>query len=179
MEINLLKAMNHPNIVNHPQRVPWAQRALGPGRRWARGPGASYGGPRRPGPRALWAHGALWGWLTMFGWFIAFSKLISIYLSRYILLYMDSGLFGTFRAHIKDCEVLLRFQVGKQVDKSSQIGYSTSFRLFYIDLTIFHVFFKFLSKCRSFSNFSEKYFGLGDLQMFEVACFWHGFRFVL
>ena len=89
MEINLLKAMNHPNIVNHPQRVPWAQRALGPGRRWARGPGATYGGPRRPGPRALWAHGALWGWLTMFGWFIAFSKLISIYLSRYILLYMD------------------------------------------------------------------------------------------
>ena len=89
MEINLLKAMNHPNIVNHPQRVPWAQRALGPGRRWARGPGATYGGPRRPGPRALWAHGALWGWLTMFGWFIAFSKLISIYLSRYILLYLD------------------------------------------------------------------------------------------
>ena len=33
MEINLLKAMNHPNIVNHPQRAPWAQRALGPGRR--------------------------------------------------------------------------------------------------------------------------------------------------
>ena len=86
MEINLLKAMNHPNIVNHPQR---AHEPMGPGA-LAAGPPQGAPGPldaaRAPGPMEPWA---LWGWLTMFGWFIAFSKLISIYLSRYILLYMD------------------------------------------------------------------------------------------
>ena len=31
---------------------------------------------------------------------------------------IGSGLFASIRAHIKDCEVLVRFQVGKSVDKS-------------------------------------------------------------
>ena len=31
---------------------------------------------------------------------------------------IGSGLFGTFGTHIRDCEVLRRFQVGKLVDKS-------------------------------------------------------------
>ena len=49
-------------------------------------PKACHGHSLQIRPMGPWA---LWGWLTMFGWFIAFSKLISIYLSRYILLYMD------------------------------------------------------------------------------------------
>ena len=52
MEINLLKAMNHPNIVNHPQRAHGPHGPRGPGGR------APTQGPWAPGRRqGPWAHG--------------------------------------------------------------------------------------------------------------------------